>query len=195
MAGGAIEEFGKLFRSHLLVAIQAPSHIHILLRPGAGHLAEVAVAGLTVHTGADMWLVAEINKIWHDRHRDPFKFRMRFGIFVELLQFGSVCLDVIVATQTLRPSRQTGGLAAGCPGMAIDTGDALLNVNRMVVGKRLGGCSLGDDKAKNSQAEDYDDNRRTYQYRRSKVFKLLNQSRHKVLPVPSDGIHEAQVHP
>jgi hypothetical protein len=27
------------------------------------------------------------------------------------------------------------------------------------------------------------------------VFKLLNQSRHKVLPVPSDGIHEAQVHP
>ena len=53
------------------VTVQTPTHVHPLLRFCHRHLANLTVTGLAIQPIGNMWAVAEVHKVGHDRHRHP----------------------------------------------------------------------------------------------------------------------------
>jgi hypothetical protein len=142
----------------VLVAAQAVTHVHILLRLGCLHLAYIAMTIRTIYPGIDMRLVIEKDELWHDRYRHPGKLFMIFGVFLKLLQCRCIRLDVGVATQALLPGWQPGCHTAVRPRMAVQARNTRLNVNIMGKWKRLLWRGLGNDQ-NSEQSHQEDDSR------------------------------------
>jgi len=154
MASRAVKELLKFIRRHSFVTIQTPTHVPIILGFGSRHLTDIPMSGDAINACVDMWLVTEVDEIWHQRYRDPFNVFVGFGILIPLLQLGSIRLDIVMTSQAFSFGRQASRLTPIGARMTIDAGDAFLDVGCMVVWKWLWRGGLGYHQPKNSREDE-----------------------------------------
>jgi len=128
----------------LLVATEAPAHVHFHHRVHLGHVADVAVAALAVQAGDDdVHLMREVHKARQLVDAHPGDRLLALPIARQLLDLRRVRRNDFVAAHALLDAGDAGSRRSPRLGVAKQTRDAGLNHDFVVEGDWLLGRGLG----------------------------------------------------
>ena len=114
------------------MAIQAPTHVEPGKWLGYRLATDLAMAGLAIQAGGNVWSVIEIDKIRLDKHRHPldgFIVGDCVGKFLLLLVFDG---NLLVATPAFCLGRYTCGGGLPCTRMTIEALHTKANMHTVV---------------------------------------------------------------
>ena len=128
---------GDLFWRFNIVTIYTPAHIHSYGLLYLIHFTYISVTSLAIQTGADMWLVAEINEIGLIVEALPGDGFTTFPKTSKFLYIFAVSGDNCMATHAFFDGRYASYLGSRCFCVAIKTLNSILHMVTMAVGERL----------------------------------------------------------
>src|SRR3989304_7857764 len=138
------------------MATQAPPHVHSFLRLRCGHGRNVAVAVCTLHSGAHMWFMVEMDKIRLDGYWYPRDGFIAFHKSSQNRQIRRLLLNLLMATPAFFNPRHTTPRPKCRTGMAVQAGSPHANMPVMREGNRLIGRKLGQEEGGNDSANHHD---------------------------------------